>query len=254
MAAALPAPVGSDPARVPLPVTPPLPACSPLPPAGAARKYVEYMGGAEAVLAKARGDFEKGEYRWVAQAVNHVVLADPTNEAARWLLADAYEQLGYQAESVPWRNFYLTGAKELRHGVWKSPAAGGASSDTIRAMPLDVLFDYLAVRLNGARADGKTAVVNIDVTDTRERYMLVLGNSVLNYHKNRHDPKAGCTASLTRTDLNEIILGQAKLPRLVTDGKVKIVGDPEKLQELLSLLDTFEPWFDVVTPNPPPRN
>ena len=225
-----------------------------LPPAGAARKYVAYMGGVAAVLAKARGDFEKGEYRWVAQAVNHVVLADPTNQAARRLLADTYEQLGYQAESGPWRNFYLTGATELRHGVWKSPAAGRASSDTIRAMPLDVLIDYLAVRLNGSRADGKTAVVNIDVTDTRERYVLVLGNSVLNYHKNRQDPKADCTASLTRTDLNEIILGQAKLPRLVADGKVKIVGDPQKLRELLSLLDSFEPWFDVVTTNPPPRN
>ena len=95
--------------------------------------------------------------------------------------------------------------------------------------------------------------MNIDVTDTGERYVLVLGNSVLNYHKNRQDPKADCTASLTRTDLNEIILGRARLPRLVTDGKVKIVGDPQKLQELLSLLDSFEPWFDVVTTNPPPR-
>jgi alkyl sulfatase BDS1-like metallo-beta-lactamase superfamily hydrolase len=84
--------------------------------------------------------------------------------------------------------------------------------------------------------------------------VLVLGNSVLNYHKNRQDPKADCTASLTRTDLNAIILGQAKLPRLVTDGKVKIAGDPQKLQEMLSLLDSFEPWFDVVTTNPPPRN
>ncbi len=121
-----------------------------LPPEPAAKKYVEYMGGEEAVLERAQADFDKGEYRWVAMALKHVVFANPNSVAGKNLLADTYEQLGYQAESGPWRSVYLQGALELRNGV---PAAGGidtASPDTISAMPPDMLFDYLAVRLNGA--------------------------------------------------------------------------------------------------------
>ena len=107
----------------------------------AAVKYVAFMGGADAVLKKAKESYDKGDYRWVAQVVNHVVYADPENKAARSLQADALEQMGYQAESGPWRNFYLTGAKELREGVQKLSAPSTASPDTIRAMSLDLLFD-----------------------------------------------------------------------------------------------------------------
>jgi alkyl sulfatase BDS1-like metallo-beta-lactamase superfamily hydrolase len=223
-----------------------------LPPAALARKYVAYMGGAEAALAKARGDFEKGEYRWVAQAVNHVVLADPTNQAARRLQADTYEQLGYQAESGPWRNFYLTGAAELHHGVGRLPAARGARSDTIRAMPLDVLFDYLGVRLNGPKADGKHIVVNMHFTDTKQKYLVTVENSVLNYSKGKQARDAHCTVTLARADLDAIILGKAKLGQLITAGQVKIDGQAKKFQELLGLLDRFEFWFNIVTPNPMP--
>ncbi|MQV61016.1 alkyl/aryl-sulfatase, partial [Sinorhizobium meliloti] len=119
-----------------------------LPPAEASKKYVEFMGGADAVLEKARKSYEQGEYRWVAQVANHVVFADPNNQDAKNLTADALEQLGYQAESGPWRNFYLTGAKELRDGVTELPTPNTASPDTVRAMSLDLFFDYLGVRLN----------------------------------------------------------------------------------------------------------
>ncbi|MGL5500868.1 MAG: alkyl/aryl-sulfatase, partial [Plesiomonas shigelloides] len=125
---------------------------NPLPPEAAAKKWVEYMGGADAVLAKAQDDFKQGDYRWVAEVTNKVVFADPNNQAAKELNADALEQLGYQAESGPWRSAYLQGAYELRNGV---PSAGGvqtASPDTIRAMTPEMLFDYLSVRLNGPKA------------------------------------------------------------------------------------------------------
>src|SRR5262245_30906923 len=115
-------------------------------------KYVEFMGGSDAVLSKARESYGKGDYRWVAQVVNHVVFADPGNRAARELQADALEQLGYQAEAGPWRNFYLTGAKELREGVQKRPTPNTASPDTVRAMTLEMFFDYLSVRLNREKA------------------------------------------------------------------------------------------------------
>ena len=113
------------------------------------------MGGADALLAKARQSYAEGNYRWVAQVVNHLVFADPENEAARSLQADALEQLGYQSESGPWRNFYLSAAKELRDGVLDLPAPKTVSPDTIRATPLDMFFDLLAVRLIGPKAAGE---------------------------------------------------------------------------------------------------
>lgn len=123
----------------------------PLPPETAGQKYVEFMGGAESLLAKAREAFDKGEYRWVAKVVNHLVFADSDNQAACALQADALEQLGYQAESGPWRNFYLSAAKELRDGVLDLSAPKSVSSDTVRATPLAMFFDLLAVRLIGPR-------------------------------------------------------------------------------------------------------
>ena len=126
-----------------------------LPPVEASKNYVEFMGGADAVLAKAKESYDKGDYRWVAQVVNHVVFADPDNQAAKDLQADALEQLGYQAESGPWRNFYLTGAKELREGVAQLPTPNTASPDTVRAMTLEMFFDYLGVRLNSAEGRGR---------------------------------------------------------------------------------------------------
>jgi alkyl sulfatase BDS1-like metallo-beta-lactamase superfamily hydrolase len=223
-----------------------------LPPAEAARQYIEFMGGADAVLAKAKQSFDKGDYRWVAQVVNHVVLADPKNQAARNLQADALEQLGYQAENGTWRNFYLTGAMELRQGVKKMPAANTVSPDTVKAMSPEMFFDYLGVRLNGPKANGKKATINMVFTDTGEKYVVTLGNSVLNYSKDQQAENADCTVTLTRENLNDIILGRARLPQLIADGTVKVTGNEQALQEVLGLLDTFEFWFDIVTANPPP--
>src|SRR5437879_5383772 len=138
----------------------------PLPPEEAGRKYVEFMGGPPAVLEKARAAFEKGDYRWVAQVVNHVIFADPDNREARELEADALEQLGYQAESASWRNFYLSGAQELRDGVVKAAAPNARNSDVVKAMTIEMMFDYLAVRLNGPRANGKKIRLNWNFTDT----------------------------------------------------------------------------------------
>jgi alkyl sulfatase BDS1-like metallo-beta-lactamase superfamily hydrolase len=223
-----------------------------LPQGPASRKYVEYMGGSDAVLARARKDFDKGEYRWVAQVVNHVVLADPDNKQARELQADTLEQLGYQDECATWRNFYLTGALELRNGVKKLPAPKSASPDMVRSMPLDLFFDYLGVRLNGPKADGKKIVVNMHFTDTNQQYMVEVENAVLNYHKSKQARDADCTVKMARSDLDAIVLGEAKLPQLITAGQVKITGQAQKLQELLGLLDSFEFWFNIVTPNPMP--
>ncbi|WP_137974374.1 alkyl/aryl-sulfatase [Pseudomonas sp. F(2018)] len=218
-----------------------------LPPQPAAKKYVEYMGGAAAVLEKARGDFAKGEYRWVAEVAKQVVFAEPDNVEAKHLLADTFEQLGYQAESGPWRSMYLQGAFELRNG---KPAAGGAvtaSPDVIRAMTPEMLFDYLAVRLNGERAAGKKLVLNYNFTDLDKSYALTVENGVLTYEdKAAADADVGLTMS--KTALEDIQLGKATLEQKVASGELKFDGRPQAFGEFMGLLDKFDFWFDIVTP------
>ncbi|WP_238123305.1 MULTISPECIES: alkyl/aryl-sulfatase [unclassified Xanthobacter] len=214
----------------------------------AAGKYVEFMGGADAILKKAKASYDAGDYRWVAQVVNHVVYADPGNKAARALQAAALEQMGYQAESGPWRNFYLSGAKELREGVAKLGAPSTASPDTIRSMTLDLLFDYAAMRLNGDKAAGKVMKINWNFTDTNQQYVLELENSALNHIAGYQVPDADATIALSRAKLDDILLGQTTFEKEVSAGSVVVQGDANKLGELLAMLDKFEFWFNIVTP------
>ncbi|MBP1927735.1 alkyl sulfatase BDS1-like metallo-beta-lactamase superfamily hydrolase [Methanolinea mesophila] len=219
-----------------------------LPPEAAAKNYVAMMGGADAVVEKAAAYFARGEYRWVAEVVKHVVFADPGHKGARELLADTFEQLGYRAESGPWRNFYLTGAKELREGVMQLPAPNSVSPDSVRAMSLDTFFDYLGVRLNGPKAVGKKSVINLNFTDTGEQAVLVLVNATLNHSLDRQDPHADATLTLTRNALNRIILQESTFDKEVGSGGVQVAGNAGKVHELVSLLDSFEFWFNIVTP------
>ena len=217
-------------------------------PVDASKRYVEFMGGADEVLKKARASFDRGDYRWVAQVVNHVVFADPKNQAARDLQADALEQLGYQAENGPWRNFYLTGAKELREGVKQLPAPNTASPDTVRAMSLDLFFDYLGMRVNGPKAADKTITLNFVFPDTKQRYLVELSNGALSHLANRQAKNADATVNIDRETLDEIVLGGTTLEKAITTGKVRVDGDAKKLDELVSLIDRFEFWFNIVTP------
>ncbi|HTT10102.1 MAG TPA: alkyl sulfatase dimerization domain-containing protein [Burkholderiaceae bacterium] len=221
-----------------------------LPPVESARKYVEYMGGAQAVLERAREDFKRGNYRWVASVLNQVVFADPSNREARLLAADALEQLGYQAEAGTWRNAYLYGAQELRNGVTKLPAINTLTADALKALPLDLFFDFLGVRLNGTRADGKHIVINWNFSDTKQRYVLNLENAALTYTADRQAPDADASVTLARATLDAITLRQTTFPEAVKAGSVQVVGDPGRLVELLGLLDNFEPMFEVVEPKP----
>jgi len=218
------------------------------PPEVAAVKYVEMMGGADAVVDKARAAFDAGDYRWVGEVVKHVVFAQPDHQGGRQLLADALEQLGYQAETGPWRNFYLTGAKELRDGVVVLPTPNTASPDSIAAMSVDTFLDYLGIRLNGPKAAGKQLTVNVELTDTDERFVLVLANGSLSHSMDRHDPDAPTTLTMTRAVLTGIILGQVALDDATSSGDVTVDGDGRAAQELLGLFDTFELWFNIVEP------
>ena len=219
---------------------------NPLPPVESAKKYVEYMGGAKAVIAKAREDFRKGEYRWVAQALNHVVFADPGNEEARNLEADALEQLGYQAEAATWRNNYLTAAFELRNGVHATNLAGNV--DALAAMTIPMIFDLMGVQLNGPKADGKTIVLNWNFTDVGEKYALTLENSTLTYMRRQQAPKADATLTLARSSLDAINMRKTTFQREVEAGNIKIEGNGKKVGELFSLFDTFTGNFNIVIP------
>ena len=219
-----------------------------LPPEEAAKKFVDYMGGADNIIKKAKDDYDQGNYRWVAQVVSKVVFADPENKAARDLEADALEQLGYQAESGPWRNFYLTGAQELRNGVQKLPTPNTASPDTVRAMTPEMFFDYLAVHINGEKAANAHALLNFDFGNEGGKYKVELENGVLNHTANSSAENADATITLSRDTLNKIILKEESLDDAKSKGDLKITGNEEKLNELLGYMDKFEFWFNIVTP------
>ena len=219
----------------------------PLPPVAYAKKTVEYMGGADAVLARARKDFKNGEYRWVASAMNQLVQADPANRAARELGADALEQLGYQSEASTWRNAYLVGAMELRGGVPRAPARSSSNPDTLKAVSNELFFDYMAVRLDAAKAEGKKMVINWRFTDSNQQYAMTLENSALT-HAAGQARDADATLVLSRAALDAVTLRQTTFPAAVQAGQIRIEGDRTKLGELLAMLDTFEPMFPVIEP------
>ncbi len=221
----------------------------PLPPEEASKRYVEFMGGSAAVLAKARTYFQKGDYRWVAQVVNHVVFAEPENTEARELQAETLERLGFQTESAVWRNFYLSGAKELRDGVPKNVPVKLGSPDVIRSLTLDMYFDYLAILLNGPKAAEKKITVDWVFTDTKQEYSVTLENGVLNYKSGKRAANPHATVILTRKVLDAISSKQATFQGRVFAGDIRIEGDRRKFIEMMSCMDEFEFWFDIVTPN-----
>lgn len=221
---------------------------NPLPRVETARKQVEYMGGAEAVLKRARADFAAGQYRWVAGVTSQLVFADPANKAARELGADALEQLGYQSEAATWRNAYLLGAAELRGGV--PPAAGGstANAELLKGVSIDLAFDFLGVRLNAAKAEGKRIVINWTFTDRNETYVMNLENSALTHRAGPLDDNAHAGVKLTRAALDAITLKQRSFVGSILTGDVSVSGNPLKLRELFGLLDDFTPDFEIVEP------
>jgi alkyl sulfatase BDS1-like metallo-beta-lactamase superfamily hydrolase len=219
-----------------------------LPPVEAGRKYVDYMGGANALLARARKDFASGEFRFVAEAVSHLVFADPDNQAARALLADTFEQLGYAAESSTWRNAYLFGAQELRQGMPKAPPRPPMPRETLAALRTEQLWDVLGVRLNGPKAEGKHIVLNWSFTDTGERFVLTLENCALSSSEGVQDDHADASFTLARGTLDEVIAKQTSFPEAVAAGRINVSGNPTRLAELMELMDEFPRMFEIVEP------
>lgn len=220
---------------------------NPLPRAEMAKKQVEYMGGAEAALKRAREDFAAGQYRWVASVTSQLVFADPSNRDARNLGADALEQLGYQSEAATWRNAYLLGAAELRGGV-PAQRGDGANAELLKGVSIDLAFDFLGVRLNAGKAEGKHIVINWTFTDLNRSYAMNLENSALTHTSGKLSGNADVSVTLTRATLDAITLKQRTFAASIASGDVSISGNPAKLGELFGLLDEFAPGFEIVEP------
>lgn len=221
---------------------------NPLTPHDAGSHYVDALGGAKKVIKQARKAADNGDYRWAATLMNHLVQAEPHNQKARDLQADIFEQLGYQTENGPWRNIYLTGAQELRDGVNLGQVPNSASSDMLQALSISQIFDFLAVRLNGPKADGVALSINWHFTDPDENYSLSLDNAVLNYRTDDSLDDADLDLTLSRATLNQVLMQQTTLPAEIQAGNVTFEGNPKVLAQLFGLLDTFTPTFNIVTP------
>jgi alkyl sulfatase BDS1-like metallo-beta-lactamase superfamily hydrolase len=219
-----------------------------LPPEMSAVRYVEYMGGAEKMLQRARRDFDNGEYRWVAQVMNHLVFAQPTLQEARQLGAAALEQMGFQAESATWRNAFLLGARELREGV--NPAGGPRRSggDMVAAMTDEMFFDYLAVRIDGLKAQTLELRIAWRFTDTQRDHALTLKHGALSCSTMPHATAPHVTLTMRRDTLNRILKGDTGFADAIRDGGIRLDGDASIFTTLLGMLDSFKGNFNVVEP------
>ncbi|QNG18571.1 MBL fold metallo-hydrolase [Rhodococcus triatomae] len=211
------------------------------------KRYVEFMGGADAVVSKAREYFDAGDYRWVAQVVNHVVFAQPDHADAKALLADTYEQLGYGAENGTWRDFYLSGATELREGNFGTPTETNAP-DIIAQLSPSMLFDAIAIQINGPKAWDEKLSIDVVLTDLDERYRLQLANGALTYSTYPKRDDADVTLTTTRTALPALAGGALTADGLAQAG-IEVSGDASVLSRLGALLDPGDKEFAIVTPD-----
>lgn len=221
----------------------------PLPPVEVAHHYLEYMGGADTIVKRAREDFAAGKYRWIVEVLNHVVMAEPEHIEARALLADSLEQLGYQAESGPWRNFYLCGVLELREGL-PTGSSYAASAGMAGSIPLENLYQIMAVRLNGQRADGVDLKINLAFTDS-EAALLQINNAVLHVFTGKQHDEATATLKVSALNFKLLMASQKDAISLLESGELTIEGDVGALAQLAGLFDQFERRFPIVTPRAP---
>ncbi|HEY5655496.1 MAG TPA: alkyl sulfatase dimerization domain-containing protein, partial [Woeseiaceae bacterium] len=211
-------------------------------------RYVQFMGGAQNVLQQAEASFAKGEYRWVAEVLNHLVMAEPGNVAARALLARAYEQMGYQAESGPWRDYYLTAAQELRIGQEFEQSSILGSIEFLKHTPADRLLAALAVRLNGPKADGERLAFNFTFSDVGSNFVVVLDNAVLRFNEAPPDDNANGSLTITREAWLRLSLGGKAAFDAIMSDDLSYDGDKLALVRFFTLFDKPDSNFEIVIP------
>jgi alkyl sulfatase BDS1-like metallo-beta-lactamase superfamily hydrolase len=218
----------------------------PLSPRDSAPLYVEMMGGADRILAKGRELYDQGRYRHAQEILNKLVFAEPDNQVAKDLLADVWEQIGYQQESPSVRNSFLAGALELRSGIPAGASPKSFGPDLVRAMSTGLWLDFVGVRLDSEKADGVNAVFNLVTPDNGERFVVELSNGTLNSLNGFHADDADLTVTIDRADLEPVMMGRVTFADQVAAGKATLEGDAELFDRLWSMLETFEVGFQVL--------
>ncbi len=214
-------------------------------PEESAKKYVEYMGGESLILNKAKKSFEDGEYQWVAEVTKQVIYANPSNKDAKLLCADALEQLGYIAESGPWRNVYLMGAQELRYGI--IPITGSFISEAVlNNLPLKDVLYLLSIRLDGFNAGDLNYKINFIITDRKESALTEVRRGIFRYLNDKLDEDAAVTVIMPK----DILYDLATTNKNPDSSKIKINGDINKWNIFLQLRDTINQSFNIITPVP----
>jgi len=231
---------------------------NPLPEAESAERYVAMMGGADRVLEQARAEFEETDemdpadgrrtYRWLAELLNKVVFAQPDHSEAKALLAKVYEQLGYQAQSGPWRDVYLSGANELRQGATGKSLEPTVMREIMAHTPVELFFDSMAVRLNPDAAEGESMRIRITFTDLDRSYLLTVENSVLHHRRTDADTEADAALTLTRGMYLDLILGEAGLKEFLFSDDLNVDGSRWTLMNFFRMFDDPRGDFNIVTP------
>lgn len=225
---------------------------NPLPPVQAGANYVQYMGGADAVVERARADFDAGRFRWVVEVLNHVVFAEPGHRAARELTADAMEQLGYQSESATWRNAYLLAARELRSRAQASAPRGvSISPDVVAILPFGSFLEYLGIRVDGPRAQAFDARFDwrlLGDDGSVDGHRVTLSNGALSHLPGSHGAAAQAVVEMSRAQLATLSAGRAALLAALDAGTLTVRGDAALFRRFVETLDEFDPMFNVVEP------
>jgi len=220
----------------------------PLPPEESAQRYVALMGGADAVVVAATDAFDRGEYRWVAELLKQVVFAQPDHVGAKKLLAQAFDQLGYQAESGPWRDVYLSGAYELRQGAPETPLPTGMIDGLLRATPVERFFELVATMVNGPKAADMSLTLNFELEDRQQSFVLTLSRGVLHHREAPPNPEADVSIRVTHDLLIRLLLKRVPVSELLTTEALDISGNPLRLMQFIRILEPADATFALVTP------
>jgi len=218
----------------------------PLSPKDSAPLYVEMMGGAENIIAKGTSLFNEGKYRYAQEILNKLVYAEPDNQQAKDLLADNFEQIGYQQESPSVRNSFLAAALELRSGIPEGESAHTAGPDMIRAMSTELYLDFLGIRMDSQKADGMEFKINLITPDNGEKFVIEMSNGTLTNISGYQVDDADLTITTSRADLEPVMMGIITFDELISSGKAQLQGVREAYEQLKTTLVQFEPDFEMM--------
>jgi alkyl sulfatase BDS1-like metallo-beta-lactamase superfamily hydrolase len=226
----------------------------PLSPKDSAPLYIEMMGGSGKIIAKGKQLYEQGKYREAMEIVNKLVYGEPNNTTAKDLLADIFEQIGYQKESPSARNSFLGAAYELRNGIPGGASPKSSGPDMIKAMTTELWLNSLAISMDSKKADGMRFVINLITPDNKEKFVVEMSNSALTNIKGQLAKKPDLTVTIKRVDLEKVMAGKATFDSLLTSGLAKFDGNRKPFDQLRSTLTVFTPDFELMPGTKPAKN